>query len=193
VLFSLKGGEGMTLLEAEMWKDIAGYEGLYQISNFGNVKSLPKKKGCGIGYTQKERVLKAASNGQYLFVVLRKDRKSKMHYVHRLVAQAFIANPNNKSDINHLNGKKTDNRVSNLEWATRQENIIHAYKNGLEKPHTRKILQYDKRGNLIKEWNSIKDAAAWLNKPRTNISHCCRGNRYKSAYGYVWKYKDVRV
>ena len=175
----------------EEWKDIPNYEGLYQASNLGRIKSLPKRKGCGIGYTQKERVLKNASNGKYFFVVLTKDGKTKMCLVHRLVAQAFIPNPNNKIDVNHINGIKTDNRVENLEWNTRQENILHSFRNGLEKHYTRKILQCDKQGNIIKEWGSIKEAAIGINKPVSNISKCCRGCGYKTAYGYICRYKEV--
>lgn len=175
----------------EVWKDVVGYEGLYQVSNLGRVKSLPKHKGCGVGYTQKERVLKSANNGQYLFVILRKDHKSKMCLIHRLVAKAFIPNPSNKCDVNHINGLKTDNRAENLEWNTRQENIIHSYKNGLANHYTRAILQYDKQGRFVKEWSSIDKAAKSMNKPVTNISKCCRGDRYKTAYGYIWKYKEA--
>ena len=175
----------------EVWKDVVGYEGLYQVSNLGNVKSLPKHKGCGVGYTQPERILRNSCNGHYLFVYLSKDHKQKMHYVHRLVAQAFIPNPENKREVNHINGVKKDNRVENLEWNTSSENTIHAFENGLETPYSRKILQLDKHGNLIKEWDSIIAAARSLNKPRSNISNCCRGYRYKTAYGYIWKYKDT--
>ena len=176
----------------EVWKDIPGYEGLYQVSNLGRVKSFPKKKGCGVGYTQKELILKSASNGHYLFVVLRKDRKPKMCYVHRLVAQAFIPNPNKKCDVNHISGIKTDNRVENLEWNTRQENIRHSFDNGLEKPaHKRKIVQYTKNGEFVREWDSIVEAAKSVNGLQGNIGSCCRGFRYKTAYGYIWRYKEA--
>lgn len=167
----------------EEWRDIAGYEGKYQVSNLGNVKSLQRK----------ERLLKPASNGSYLFVVLSKGGESKMHYVHRLVAQAFIPNAMNKCDVNHLNCVKTDNRAENLEWATRRENLVHAHANGLLKPPKRKILQFDLSGNLLREWESIAFAARSLNKVSTNIRKCCCGDRYKTAYGYIWKYKDVSV
>lgn len=98
----------------EVWKDIEGYEGLYQVSNMGNVKS--------VGYG-KERVLKFGKNNDgYLRVVLYKEGKGKTHKVHRLVAQAFIPNPENKEQIDHLNTIRTDNRVENLRWVTPKEN-----------------------------------------------------------------------
>lgn len=112
-------------LVGEIWKDIIGYEGLYQISNFGRVKSFPRR-----GTTTK--ILKPRINRQgYLLVDLCKNAKSKRFPLHRLVAQAFISNPENKPEPNHEDGNKFNNHVSNLKWVTKSENIQHAMNNGL--------------------------------------------------------------
>ena len=105
----------------EIWKDIPEYEGLYQVSNLGNIKSLEKSKGwCKI----KEKTLKLRIDKDgYYRVILSKNSKPKMFLVHRLVAQAFIPNPNNLPEINHKNEIKTDNRVENLEWCTQLYNL----------------------------------------------------------------------
>lgn len=112
-------------LPNEEWRDAIGYEGGYQVSNLGRIKSLQRKK---------TRIVKPdIIHTGYLRVMFYKDGKTKSHYTHVLVAKAFIPNPDNKSDVNHINGVKTDNRVENLEWTTRSENIIHAFANGLSK------------------------------------------------------------
>lgn len=120
----------------EIWKDIKGYEGLYQISNFGSVKSLSRVI-CNNGgiYTINEKILKPSNNGGYLQVVLQKDSKIKTIKVHRLVAEAFILNPEGKPQVNHINGIKGDNTVDNLEWSSIKENVQHAWLNGLNKPN----------------------------------------------------------
>ena len=117
----------------EQWKDIKGYEGLYQVSNYGRVKSLPKKRITGTGfYIQKERIMSLQiKTKRYYGVVLTKDGTHKNFLVHRLVADAFIENPNNYEEVNHIDCNKLNNKVENLEWCTAEANLEHAFKNGL--------------------------------------------------------------
>ncbi len=119
----------------EIWKDIVGYEGLYQISNLGNVKSLAKCYVCGNHNSVRvndEKILKPNNALGYLQVGLQKNSVRTIFKVHRLVANAFIENPFEKPFVNHINGVKTDNTVSNLEWCTSKENTLHSYKIGLQ-------------------------------------------------------------
>lgn len=106
------------MTKAEIWKDIKGYEGLYQISNFGKVKSLQR---------QKERILTPTDNGHgYLIVGLKKGTKRNNYYVHRLVASSFIENPDNKKYVNHLDYDKANNKADNLEWCSQKENVHYS-------------------------------------------------------------------
>lgn len=124
----------------EVWKDISGYEGYYQISNFGQIRSVPryithKTKGGGfVNQYFKGKILKPTTtrNG-YKMIVLSKDGKFKYQTIHRLVATAFIPNPENKPTVNHKDGDKSNNHVDNLEWCTSSENNSHAYRIGLKK------------------------------------------------------------
>lgn len=191
----------------EIWKDIKGYEKLYQVSNLGSVKSLSKfvknnKSYSSIGYITKEKILKQFRNRKgYLVVSLCRDGKQKTFRVHRLVAEAFIPNPENKPQVNHINTNKENNHVSNLEWVTNGENQIHAYCNGLNKitqkrkeiikeKNSKKVVQYDLQGNFIRKWESQSEAAEQLKISNGNISSCCL-KKYgcKTAGGYIWRFE----
>ncbi len=194
----------------EEWRDIEGYEGYYQISNIGEVKSLERViiKSNGIKQNVTNHIMKKVNIQGYWQVVLsRKDAKKphKNFRVHRLVAKAFIPNPDCKPDINHINAIRNDNRVENLEWCTQKENIQHAWKSGLcenvreksikrcsilGKRNTKKVVQLDRDNNLIKEWDSMRVAIKELNIDESNISHSCRDIR-KTAGGYKWKFKEA--
>lgn len=163
----------------EIWRDVVNYEGLYQVSNLGRVKSL----------ISKEKILKQNLDYyKYSYVQLWKDGIGKKIKVHRLVAETFIPNRQNKPQVNHKDGNKLNNHVDNLEWCTGSENIKHALAHGLKKCKTKKVVQYDKQDNFIKEWESIKEAKNITGI--THISSCCRNER-KTAGGYKWKYKDI--
>lgn len=179
----------------EIWKDIKDYEGLYQVSNFGNVKSLPRKTN---NQYNKGIIMKQMIYRGYSKVQLNKNGKIKWFAVHRLVAQAFLPNLDNKPQVNHIDGNKLNNNLSNLEWVTGSENQLHSYrilkntpsmKNHYGSNHvaSKIIYQFDKNNNFIKKWNSIIEATNELNICACNITDCAKGNR-KSAGGYIWKY-----
>lgn len=172
----------------EIWKDIEGYEGLYQVSNMGRVKRL------NFNNTGREKIMKPTSRGDsYTVVTLCKDGKKENCYVHRLVATAFIDNPENKSQIDHINAIRTDNRAGNLRWATPKENnnnVLTRLKHyGSNNCKARKVLQFTKEGCFVRKWDCIIDAARELCTEHQHISSCCLGKR-KTAHGFVWKYAE---
>ena len=184
----------------ELWKDIKGYEGLYQVSNYGNVKGLAKKHGYS---NRQESIIKQYKNKKgYYKVVLSKNGKQKNIEVQRIVAEAFL-NKNdfksyidedrekinlNKLQVNHINEDKSDNKASNLEWCSPKYNVNYG-KRGQKASISlgKKILQFDTEGNFIKEWQSIKQA--FLKLHISKIGLVCKGRR-KTAGGYIWKYKE---
>ena len=174
---------------SEEWRDVAGYEGLYQVSSEGRVKSL-ERKNC-LGRTVKERILKPAFNGRgYLFVNLYAGRKPKMHKVHRLVCQSFHDNSDSKPDVNHINENKTDNRACNLEWCTRRENCNHGSRNErLGKAQSKPVGQYTRDGELVKIWPSAAEVQRQTGFGQGNIWQAANG-KFKQAYGFTWKYVE---
>jgi len=150
------------LIVNETWKDIKDYKNLYMVSNNGSIKSLKRN-------TAHERILKPRKDrGGYLYVGLLKNGKTKYCKIHRLVAEAFIPNPENKYSVNHIDGNKTNNKVENLEWATRSEQMIHAYKLGL-------IKWTDESKGKLK--NTMINKGLWyLNKPQKDIKKHCKGH-----------------
>lgn len=184
----------------EIWKDIDSYEGMYQISNSGIIKSLdrttqtPQSK-TGVKIVKGKILLTWKGKDNYYRVFLSKNAKSKNYLVHRLIANAFIPNPENKLCINHINGIKTDNRIENLEWATHSENEKHSYTQLNRKPS---YGMQGKTGELCKcsipiicsngkEYVSITQAASELNLQGSNISRVCRGKQNHTG-GFVFKY-----
>lgn len=177
----------------EVWKDIAGYEGLYQVSNFGRVRSLDRiEKWNGTERPRKGRImaLRPDKNG-YLIVGLRNGKFQKTKKVHRLVAEAFVPNNDNLLEVNHIDENKENNIPDNLEWCNNQYNI--RYGTGIErrsKQKRKKVIQYSLDNIKLTEFDSITEAAKSIGKETSVISACCKGNK-KTAYGYIWRYKEA--
>lgn len=172
----------------EIWKDVPGYAGLYQVSNYGRIKSLSRKivrnnKSVNIGNI----IMSQSISNKYYSVMLYKDNTKKRYLVHRLVAAAFIPNQENFSQVNHKDENKLNNHVDNLEWYTSKYN--NNYKNKVEKcasKHRKSINQYDKKGNFINSFNSGLEASILTGINVTSISLCRKG-KLKTAGGFIWE------
>ena len=175
----------------EIWKDIQDYEGLYKVSNSGKVIRNTKE-------------LKQNTNKGYKYVNLCKKCYSKPFYIHRLVAQAFIPNPNNYNEINHIDGNKINNSVSNLEWCSHKQNMDHARKTlliskkGVNKSiksmnnKTKKPILQIKDNVVVGCYESLADAQRKTNIKSPHICNVLKGKR-KSAGGFCWEYKKVLI
>lgn len=172
-------------IEGEIWLSIEGYEELYEVSNMGRIKSL------NYNHTKEEKILRQGKtkNG-YLMVILCKEGKRKTFLVHRLVATAFLENPNGYRCVNHKNEIKTDNRVENLEPCTYKYNINFGtcIQRRVEK-QSKKVYQYDKDGVLIAIWESTRECDR-SGFDHSAVASCCRGNR-KSHKNYIWSYTPI--
>ena len=175
-------------MENEVWKDIKDYEGLYQVSNMGRIKSLKRyeKSGSKIRL-RNEKILKQKNTMGYNYVILSKCNKLKTYRIHRLVAETFISNPQQLPQVNHIDGNKLNNKAKNLEWCTASYNIKEAYRLNLSK--TRKVIQYNLNGDFIKLWSSIANASKSLNLDTSAIVKCCKGKRNRVG-NYLWRYND---
>lgn len=184
-----------------VWKDIPGYEGYYKVSNTGKVMSL-KRRGV-----KNNRTLKAAKDKDgYERVVLCIDGNKRNYQVHRLVALAFIPNPLNLPQVNHINEVKYDNRVDNLEWCDNEYNVNYGNRSmkaslsqtgeknhiyGKPSPNRRPVMCYTLEGTFVKEFNSLREVNKWLgiSLKSGDVCNCCKGRLHQS-HGYIWRYKE---
>ena len=181
-------------MNKEIWKDIKDYEGLYQVSNLGRVKSLARKSKHSRGYIAyyKEKILAPASIKGYLVVNLSKDGSNKRYYIHRLVASAFIPNPDNLPEVNHIDENKMNNSVENLEWCNHSYNSNHGTRaERISKANTNNI-KISKSVLCVETgiiYASVHEAGRQMNLDFSQIATVCRGYRNRKTYaGYHWKY-----
>lgn len=170
----------------EIWKDVEGFEMYYQVSSYGRIRC----KEIIIDYDghkqlKRSRIMMGTLRNGYHHLDIKVEKTRHHLAIHRLVAKAFVNNPDNKPHVNHIDGDPLNNLPENLEWVTHQENMIHAVETGLRKHD--KIAQYDLKGNFIKVHKNSNKAAIEIGHPEghTNIRKAVRGERL-SAYGYKW-------
>lgn len=172
----------------EIWKPIEGYEGDYQVSNLGRVKSVERtrkgKNNCIVRFPEKILKGKCDKDGYIEYALCTGHKQVKYCRAHRLVAEAFIANPNNLPQVNHINTIKNDNRVENLEWVTSQYNSVYS--------NSKPVGMY-KNGKLVNTFLSIAEVT-YCGYDRQVVSKCCRGvKHFKTHKGYEWRFIEKEV
>ena len=177
----------------EIWKPIKGYEGLYEVSNFGRIKSLKRLVKKWNGYrTVPEKILRTQKD-RYISVILNNKGK-KRFFVHRLVAEAFLPNSDNLPCVNHKDENKQNNNVENLEWCDAKYNLNYGTRNERISKNrdiskqSKPVLQYTLDGQFVREWLSAKQAEIEGGFNQGNICMCCRGKR-KYHHNFIWRYK----
>ena len=175
-------------MDKEIWKDVPNYKGRYQASNLGRIKSL------NFNGTGKEKIMRPRTGNRYYMIALWKDGKRKDLLLHRVIAETFIENKENKPFINHKDENCFNNSVDNLMWCTHKEIMYWGTRNKrIAKNNSIKVNQYDLENNFIKQWNSINEFLKENNLPKNgNVYMCCKGKQ-KTAYGYKWKYADEEL
>lgn len=176
--------------ETEKWRPVKDYEGLYEVSDLGRVRSVAHKLWNGKGYfvTQTKIIKPRKKCWGYMSVALSKNGKAKEFKVHRLVAEMFIPNPHKFPQINHKDECKTNNKVSNLEWCTAKYNTNYGSRNKRAGLNLRKpVYQFDAQGKFVKLWDSVNSLAACDYLPHY-ISLACKG-KTKTAYGFIWRHE----
>ena len=179
-------------MDNEIWRDIEGFEGRYQVSNMGRIKSLERVDS--LGRRVNERILSPGKDGKgYLFVILCKGGERKRYFIHRLCLMTFNPHPDMENlQVNHIDENKTNNHLSNLEWTTCKENINHGTRNDrVAEMNTNgkksiPIVQLTIEGKFIKAWKSSRDAerGGFTN---SSIIACCKG-KLKTHKGFRWMY-----
>lgn len=166
----------------EVWKDIEGYEGCYQVSNLGRVRNI-----------KFNRMLKPSCDSDgYLIVVLSKGGKHRTRTVHRLVAETFIRNKSGYPQVNHKDENKQNNCVENLEWCDSKQNCNYGTRNKkISKMVSKNVIQFSISGKRIKKWNSMTEASKVTGCDLSAISMCCNGKR-RTTGGYQWKYAEEK-
>lgn len=202
-------------LPGEEWRRIKGYESLYAISNLGRIKGFGSKSVYTVYWGRRKKQIINADiilaqkkhNRGYKTICLSKNKNKKYTTIHRLVAEAFITNPENKRTVNHKNGVKWDNRVDNLEWATDTENGNHSFKElgrkgsktylgkfGKEHNKSKPLIQFNLDGNFIKEWENAQQVYRELGFHAASISASCIGrNGHNQFGGFLWKFANDKM
>lgn len=182
----------------EVWKPIEGFPN-YAVSNRGRVYSFTREEVCNghIRMRQGRILIPRLGKQGYYYVVLRDGIRNRTKKVHRLVAEAFLANPEHLECVNHKDECRTNNFVENLEWCTTAYNVTYGgairktQERFIETGWSKSVEQYDKEGNFLRRFSSVNEAARHIGRKPGGITNCCKGNR-KIAYGFIWKYgKEV--
>ena len=181
-------------MENEIWKSVEGYEGLYEVSNCGNVRSLDRivTHSDGKNYSLKGKMLKMGYCGSgYLHFILHKNGKTENKYLHRLVAETFLPNPNNLPEVNHKDENKANNCANNLEWCSHLYNMRYGTRNKRDaEKKSKTVLKIDINTNeVIEEYQSAKEASRQTHLSQGHISACCRGEQ-RHYKGFKWRYQD---
>lgn len=181
----------------EEWKDIPGFEGYYQASTLGNIRSVTREVVHSERHmrVRRSQERKGSRSRGYYHIGLSKQGIITGQAVHRLVALTFIPNPENKPQVNHINSIRDDNRVENLEWATNSENQLHAFLHGNQRGRRNEedhrsmpVIQKTLDGEFVAEYPSVNEAERVTGLGARNINRCCRGIR-PTAYNYKWEFK----